>query len=89
MTRMVLRLAVRMLLVVGTLAGLTAGIVRIAQGAHFLSDVVFAGLFMGLMVVALHRVMFAPPGPWLAGAWLAGSWRAALRRRLTQRPSSA
>jgi len=82
------------LIVVGTLAGLTAGCVRIAQGAHFLSDVVFAGLFMGLMAVALHRVMFAPPGSrlagsWLAGSWLAGSWRSALRRRLTQRPFSA
>jgi membrane-associated phospholipid phosphatase len=47
-----------------------------AQGAHFLSDVVFAGLFMGLMVIVLHRVMFAP-----RRSWLAGSWRTALRRR--------
>jgi lipid A 4'-phosphatase len=72
------------LIVVGTAAGLTAGIVRIAQGAHFLSDVVFAGLFMGLMVIVLHRLMFAPPG-----SWLAGSWRSALRRRWTQRASGA
>jgi lipid A 4'-phosphatase len=50
------------LIVVGTAAGLGAGAVRITQGAHFLSDVVFAGLFMGLMVLALHRAMFAPRG---------------------------
>src|SRR4029077_7885421 len=62
------------LVVAGTVAGLAAGIVRIAQGAHFLSDVVFAGLFMGLMAIVLHRVMFAPPGSWLAGSRLAGSW---------------
>jgi lipid A 4'-phosphatase len=64
------------LIVVGTAAGLAAGSVRMAQGAHFLSDVVFAGLFMGLMVIVLHRVMFAP-----RRSWLAGSWRTALRRR--------
>jgi lipid A 4'-phosphatase len=55
------------LIVVGTVAGLGAGAVRIAQGAHFLSDVVFAGLFMGLMVLALHRLMFAPRGAWPLG----------------------
>jgi hypothetical protein len=49
---------------VGTAAGLSAGIVRIAQGAHFLSDVVFAGLFMGLLALALQRLMFAPRGSW-------------------------
>jgi membrane-associated phospholipid phosphatase len=52
------------LIVVGTAAGLSAGIVRIAQGAHFLSDVVFAGLFMGLLALALQRLMFAPRGSW-------------------------
>src|SRR5262245_31731715 len=52
------------LIVVGTVAGLSAGSVRIVQGAHFLSDVVFAGLFMGLTVLALYRLMFAPRGSW-------------------------
>jgi len=52
------------LIVVGTAAGLGAGAVRIAQGAHFLSDVVFAGLCMGFMVLALHRLMYAPRGSW-------------------------
>lgn len=72
------------LIVVGTAAGFAAGSVRMAQGAHFLSDVVFAGLFMALMVIVLHRLMFAPRRSWLAGAW-----RSALRRRWTQRASSA
>src|SRR5215510_3108994 len=52
------------LVVVGTAAGLAAGSVRIAQGAHFLSDVVFAGLFMGLTVLALYRLIFAARGSW-------------------------
>ena len=50
------------LLVLGTLAGFSAGFVRVAQGAHFLSDVVFAGLFMALMVMALQRLMLTSPG---------------------------
>jgi lipid A 4'-phosphatase len=35
------------LLVVGTLAGFSAGCVRVVQGAHFLSDEVFAGCSWG------------------------------------------
>ena len=46
------------LLAVGTLAGLAVGVVRIAQGAHFLSDIVFAGVFMALVATAVHQVMF-------------------------------
>ena len=46
------------LLVVGTLGGLAAGLVRISQGAHFLSDVVFAGVFMALTALVLHRAVF-------------------------------
>ncbi|WP_295556230.1 phosphatase PAP2 family protein [uncultured Hyphomicrobium sp.] len=34
--------------------GTLAGLVRILQGAHFLSDVVFAGIFMALTVSLLH-----------------------------------
>jgi lipid A 4'-phosphatase len=49
------------LIIVGTVAGLAAGTVRIAQGAHFLSDVVFAALFMGLTVITLQRLMLAAP----------------------------
>ena len=51
-----------LLLAVGTLAGLAVGVVRIAQGAHFLSDIVFAGVFMALVTTAVHHVMFGGPG---------------------------
>lgn len=40
------------------LGGATAGIVRIAQGGHFLSDVVFAGVFMALVVALVHWIVF-------------------------------
>lgn len=42
------------LLMTGLAAGTLAGAVRIVQGAHFLSDVLFAGLFMALTVSLLH-----------------------------------
>jgi lipid A 4'-phosphatase len=42
------------LLIGGIAAGSLAGVVRIFQGAHFLSDVVFAGIFMALTVSLLH-----------------------------------
>jgi lipid A 4'-phosphatase len=45
------------LVVAGTLAGLTTGLVRMSQGAHFLSDIVFAGLFMALIVLLLRWLM--------------------------------
>ena len=46
------------LLAAGTLCGFAAGLVRISQGAHFLSDVVFAGIFMALTAVLVHRAVF-------------------------------
>jgi lipid A 4'-phosphatase len=46
------------LLAAGTLCGFAAGLVRMAQGAHFLSDVIFAGVFMALTAVVVHRAMF-------------------------------
>lgn len=39
----------------GVVAGLASGLIRIAQGGHFLSDVVFAGIAMALTVVAVHQ----------------------------------
>jgi lipid A 4'-phosphatase len=36
------------LVAVGTLLGLATGAVRMSQGAHFLSDIIFAGVFMAL-----------------------------------------
>jgi lipid A 4'-phosphatase len=40
------------LITIGTVAGLLTGLVRMLQGAHFFSDVVFAGVFMALTVAA-------------------------------------
>jgi lipid A 4'-phosphatase len=47
---------------VGTVAGFGAGLIRMAQGAHFPSDVVFAGVFMALAVAGLHRLVFGGRG---------------------------
>lgn len=46
------------LIAVGVAAGTLAGIVRIAQGGHFLSDVVFAGVFMALVARLLYWAVF-------------------------------
>jgi lipid A 4'-phosphatase len=46
------------LALVGILAGLADGLVRISQGAHFMSDVLFAGIFMALSVAALFTLLF-------------------------------
>ena len=43
---------------IGILIGSTAGIVRILQGSHFLSDVVYAGIFMWLTTVLLWWGIF-------------------------------
>jgi lipid A 4'-phosphatase len=50
------------LMLAGTIAGLLAGFVRVTQGGHFLSDVVFAGVFMALVCGGLHRLMFGRVG---------------------------
>lgn len=43
---------------IAVLAGGVIGFIRIGEGGHFLSDVVFAGVFMGLVVALLHWVIF-------------------------------
>jgi lipid A 4'-phosphatase len=43
-----------LLVAAGTLLGLASGAVRVSQGAHFLSDVVFAGVFMALTVALVY-----------------------------------
>ena len=43
---------------VAVLAGSLIGFIRIGEGGHFLSDVVFAGVFMGLVVALLHWIVF-------------------------------
>lgn len=40
------------------LGGAAIGLIRIGEGGHFLSDVVFAGVIMGLVVVVLHWLVF-------------------------------
>ncbi len=45
------------LLVAGATLGTSAGAIRIAQGAHFLSDILFAGIFMALTASVLHILL--------------------------------
>lgn len=49
------------LVAIGCVVGLLAGGIRIVQGGHFFSDVLFAGVFMALTVSLLHIAMI--------GAW--------------------
>lgn len=46
------------LILLGIAGGTLAGFVRIAQGGHFISDVVFAGVFMALAVRLVHWLVF-------------------------------
>ena len=71
------------LVAIGILGGTMAGFVRIAQGGHFLSDVIFAGVFMALIAEALYWVIFdlgarvlrddGPVHIWLADTASAGT----------------
>jgi lipid A 4'-phosphatase len=47
------------LAVAGTVGGLATGLIRMSQGAHFLSDVIFAGVFMALTILLLRRLMLS------------------------------
>lgn len=49
-------------LALGTGLGLGIGLVRIMQGGHFLSDVVFCGIIVYLTARVLHALMFRLPG---------------------------
>ncbi len=46
----------------GILLGSAAGFVRMAQGAHFLSDVIFAGILMALTAAAVQSLFSALRG---------------------------
>ena len=35
------------------------GLIRISQGAHFMSDVVFSGVFMALTAAAVYHLLFS------------------------------
>lgn len=45
-------------IVVAIVYGLTVGMMRVAMGGHFLSDVLFAGVFTALAVWVLHGAFF-------------------------------
>jgi membrane-associated PAP2 superfamily phosphatase len=53
----------RAALSIGVLAGLLLGISRIAQGAHFVSHVLWAGLICWLVMLALHLALPAGEHP--------------------------
>ncbi len=44
-------------------AGSTIGLIRIGEGGHFLSDVIFAGVIMALVVAFLHWLVFEVVAP--------------------------
>jgi membrane-associated PAP2 superfamily phosphatase len=53
----------RAALLAGVLAGVLLGVSRIAQGAHFMSHVLWSGLVCWLVMVSLYAVLFTPrPG---------------------------
>lgn len=47
-------------LLAGILAGVLLGIARIAQGAHFMSHVLWSGLLCWLVMVGLYALLFTP-----------------------------
>ncbi|XSG83199.1 MAG: phosphatase PAP2 family protein [Methyloligella sp. ZOD6] len=58
----------REIFLLGLAIGTLAGIMRIASGSHFLSDVVFAGVFMGLSVRGAFWLVFErAPGTFAEG----------------------
>ena len=52
------------LLLGGVFAGTATGLVRVGTGGHFLSDVLFAGVFMALVVALAHRMVFGLHERW-------------------------
>ena len=46
-----------MLVILGLVFGSAAGLLRMAQGAHFLSDVLFAGILMAVTAATI-RITF-------------------------------
>lgn len=64
------------LIATGVALGSIAGLIRMAQGGHFLSDVVFAGVTMALVAAVLHQL--------LEGGWLAVKPASQINWRLAQ-----
>jgi lipid A 4'-phosphatase len=58
------------LMAVAVVAGAVSGLIRMGEGGHFLSDVVFAGVFMALDVALMHWLVFDALAPRIEGqAW--------------------
>ncbi len=57
------RALARMALIAGVAAGLLLGLARIAQGAHFVSHVLWSGLVCWLVMVALHALLAGATAP--------------------------
>jgi lipid A 4'-phosphatase len=45
------------------ISGCVIGLIRIGEGGHFLSDVIFAGVIMALDVALMHRLVFQVVAP--------------------------
>lgn len=61
--------------IVGAIAaGALLGLIRIGQGGHFLSDVVFSGFFTCGMVWLLYELLMVPDGPARIVGILRGWW---------------
>lgn len=76
----------RMFAAAGILGGLLVGLIRIGQGGHFTSDIVFAGIFMALAAAFCHWIVFGLLGGALSDDAPA---RSALQRccgRITEAP---
>jgi membrane-associated PAP2 superfamily phosphatase len=57
------RVLARAALVAGIAAGLLLGLARVAQGAHFLSHVLWSGLVCWLVMLALHALLAGTTAP--------------------------
>jgi lipid A 4'-phosphatase len=75
--------------------GIGLGALRIAAGAHFFSDVVFAGVLMYVLVWTAHGLIYRWPATRLDekalenGLGRAGEWLAGTARRLASRAKKA
>jgi len=58
----------RRYLAFGLIAGGVAGVIRMAQGAHYLSDVVFAGIFMAMTAVLVRFLVMDLRRYWMRQA---------------------
>ena len=75
--------------------GIGLGALRMAAGAHFFSDVVFAGVLMYVLVWTAHGLIYRWPATRLDekalenGLGQAGEWLAGAARRFTSRAKKA